>query len=105
MTQLGVIQGHPVLYCEDTDTIYCKDVTCSGSKLIEAYDSGLDRYTIGEGLVSRKHYGTYTLGCLEFTHADGRKLILQIKRLKPNKNGTQNKINPAGGGPGPHQRL
>lgn len=89
MTQLGDIQGHPVLYEPESDIVYCKNVVVNGSKLIAAYDSGLDRYTVGEGLVVRKHQINYTLGCLTFSHSDGRKLILQIKKLKQTKDGTK----------------
>lgn len=79
---IGEIEGYPVEYNKITDVLTCKNVITTGSRMINAYQSGNDRVTIQDDLVLRIFENKVTLGCFNLTLENSRKLIQTIKKSK-----------------------
>jgi hypothetical protein len=83
---IGNVGEYIVEYDKHTDIVTCKDVSVKGVKLIEGYESTLDRVTVGysndRNVVLRKSEHDLTLGCLRMSNQIGEQLIKQIKRCK-----------------------
>jgi hypothetical protein len=83
--EVGTLEGYPVIYSESDDTVFCKNITILAEKLIDGYESTLDRYSVGKGIVLRKYPNEFTLGCFSFSHNEGKQLIKKIKHARSNK--------------------
>lgn len=82
---IGYADGHSVHYDELTDTVTCKHITVEAQRLIDGYNSDLDRNSLGNGVVLRRNETGYTMGCLQIETSIGKQLINQIKNVRKNK--------------------
>ncbi len=76
---VGNIEGYDVIYDEVTDTLTCKNLIVPAVKLIEAFESAIDRCNVQGNLVLRKFDSGVTLGCFELTKQNSKQLIKTIK--------------------------
>lgn len=84
-TQVGEIQGYPVLYIKERDSIFCKNTVCKVSDLEKAIFSSLNReYIESKDLSIVKDQGILYFGCLTTTLDNVLEIRRKIKQLKHN---------------------
>lgn len=90
--QIGEASGYPVIYDRGDDQVYCKHVIVDATKLINAFDSGFDRVSLGPNLVMRKRANDVCLGCLTLTN----QIAEQIKTRIRDERSKNNSVDQAG---------
>jgi hypothetical protein len=82
-TIIGEIDGNPVEYAHATDRVTCKSVTVSAKRMVEAYDSPLDRVVIKKDLaLENLGFIGFTLGCFKVSPEKSKLLIESLKKAR-----------------------
>ena len=80
---VGKVEGYPVIYIEEKDTIFCKNTAVKYSLLKRLYDSPFSREKIEEkSLTITKEEHFVTFGCLTTTKEYCQTVIKNINKIK-----------------------
>lgn len=80
---VGEVEGYPVIYIEEKDTIFCKNTAVKYSLLKRLYDSPFSREKIEEkSLTITKEEHFVTFGCLTTTKEYCQTVIKNINKIK-----------------------
>ena len=79
---VGEVEGYPVIYIEEKDTIFCKNTAVKYSLLKRLYDSPFSREKIEEkSLTITKEEHFVTFGCLTTTKEYCQTVIKNINKM------------------------
>ena len=83
ITIIGRIDDNPVEYNHTTDRVTCKNVTVSAQRMVEAYESPLDRVVVKKDLALEDlGFLGFTLGCFKVSPTDSEVLIKSLKNAR-----------------------